>query len=380
MMQRTRWSDERHFQTYCAAIVHVATLITPTIMRAQPVQATDTSIAVTFGGFVDSYYAYDFNRPASFDRSFTTQPARHNEFNVNLAYVDVRLNADRLRGRIALQAGTAVQSNYAGEPRIGSVSGPDLSRFLQEAFIGYQLAPGLWVDAGIFYSNAGMESWVSRDNLTYTRSLVADYSPYYSAGVKATWQATHAVSVRLDVVNGWQNISESNAAKGVGARIDFTPSSSATMSYYNYLGSEPGSLLRTFNGIGAQARLTKRLRLLAEIDVGTQEKSDTVGGGHSVWHGGTFVARFQATRRVALAVRAERYDDADQVIIPTGSLDGFRASGASLGVDVAPRGRLLWRNELRAYEGSNAVFPRRADARGISKRDAFVVSSLALTF
>jgi hypothetical protein len=40
----------------------------------------------------------------------------------------------------------------------------------------------------VFFSPVGMESWMSRDNPTYTRSLVADYSPYYSAGVKATWQ------------------------------------------------------------------------------------------------------------------------------------------------------------------------------------------------
>lgn len=49
--------------------------------------AQDTSRHVTWSAFVDTYYAYDFGRPASFDRVFTTQAARHDEFNINLAYV-----------------------------------------------------------------------------------------------------------------------------------------------------------------------------------------------------------------------------------------------------------------------------------------------------
>ena len=71
----------------------------------------DTAVTVAFGGFVDSYYAYDFGRPVNFDRPFTTQAVRHNEFNVNLAYVEAKVSGPRVRGRLALQAGTSVQSN-----------------------------------------------------------------------------------------------------------------------------------------------------------------------------------------------------------------------------------------------------------------------------
>src|ERR1700704_2309561 len=124
---------------------------------AGPVQ--DTPRSVTWNAFVDTYYAWDFNRPTSLDRAFTTQPARHNEFNVNLAYVEVRLTAPRMRGRLALQAGTSVQSNYAGEPRLGSISGPDLARHIQEAVVGVRAAPKLWIDAGIYLSHLGQEGW-----------------------------------------------------------------------------------------------------------------------------------------------------------------------------------------------------------------------------
>jgi hypothetical protein len=42
--------------------------------------SNDTLPKRTFGGFVDTYYAWDFDRPHTFDRVYTTQPARHAEF------------------------------------------------------------------------------------------------------------------------------------------------------------------------------------------------------------------------------------------------------------------------------------------------------------
>ncbi|MBX9928137.1 MAG: porin [Gemmatimonadaceae bacterium] len=52
-------------------------------MRAQA-PAADTTTVVRIHGFLDAYYAYDATRPADGDRRFVTQPARHDEFNINL--------------------------------------------------------------------------------------------------------------------------------------------------------------------------------------------------------------------------------------------------------------------------------------------------------
>lgn len=180
--------------------------------------ARDTTPKIDFDGFVDAYYAWDADRPADFDRVYTTQPARHADFNINLAYVDVRVTGPRYRGRFAIQYGTSVQANDAGEPAIGHVSGSSVSQVIQEASIGYEISHTVWVDGGIFYAHTGYEGWVSRDNLTYSRSLVGDFSPYYEAGVKLTWQASASLTAQLDVVNGWQNISNYNTPPAGGIR------------------------------------------------------------------------------------------------------------------------------------------------------------------
>ncbi|MDQ6926000.1 MAG: porin [Candidatus Eremiobacteraeota bacterium] len=363
--------------------------------------ARDTAPKVTFGAFVDGYYAYDFDRPPTIDRSFaggalfTTQPARHNEFNINLAFGEVKLEAPHYHGRLAVQFGTSVQSNYIGEPRIGQISGPSVEQYLQEAYAGVKLGKRVWVDAGIFGSNLGMESFISRDNLTYTRALVSEYSPYFSTGVRAMYTVTPTLTARLDVVNGWQNFSENNSGKGVGIRLDYTPIAGTTLSYYNMFSDETGSRLRTFNSVGVK-RSTGPLAVIVEGDLGTQVRP-AGSSGSSTWYGLLGVARVRVTPVIAIAGRVERYNDPDQVVLSTGTRTlttyppggsgvtttianpAFRGNSASLGVDVQPYQRVLFRTELRGFHNADPVFPN--GHTGVPRTgDGFVVSSLAVTF
>ena len=336
-------------------------------------------MTVTFGAFVDGYYAYDFSRPRNIDRAYTTQAVRHNEFNVNLAYVEAKVAGERVRGRLALQAGTSVQSNYSGEPAIGSVSGPDLARLIQEAVAGFRLTPNLWIDGGIFLSHIGMENWTSRDNLTYTRSLGAEYTPYYESGAKLTWQANPQLTGTFVVVNGWQNISENNSDKAVGARLDLAVSPATIFSYYNFVGKENSTRnLRIFNGVGAKTTAIPGLTVQANADYGLQDKDN---GGRSNWFSAVVIGKIQPSPMVGISGRVETYHDPDQVIIVTGTDAGFKGTAASLGLDMQPLGstRAMWRNEVRGSWTSDPVFPSR-DTGGVSAHNYLLVTSLAVTF
>ena len=354
----------------------------PSDSAAAKAAAPDTVVKVTFGGFVDGYYAYDFNRPPSIDRSYTTQPARHNEFNINLADVEAKVDGPRVHGRLALQAGTSVQSNYAGEPTIGSVSGSTLSRHIQEAFAGYKVADKLWIDGGIFFSHIGNETWISRDNWTYTRSFVSDYTPYYETGVRAIWQATPALTVTGVIVNGWQNISETNSDKAVGVRLDYALSPTVTVSYDNFFGNEqPDSVrsrLRIFNEALLKAQVTSAFGIQLTADYGLQRRAS--GDGNDAFYIGAVVGRYALSSKVALNGRVEYFSDRNGILtsVPEGA-DGFRTGGASIGVDVLPQSRLLWRTELRGFTARDHVFPNRSTTNPFSKNDGFIVTSLALT-
>lgn len=351
----------------------LTTLLVAALVPAR-LAAQDSTLHASWSGYLDTYYAYDFGRPASIDRVYTTQAARHNEFNVNLAHVAVSLSGDRVRGRFALQAGTSVQANYAGEPSVGGYSGSSLSRHIQEATAGYRVGSGLWVDAGVYFSYIGGEGWISRDNANYTRSLVAEYSPYYLSGVKLTWQRPGSpVTVQLHVMNGWQNISETNSDKAVGGRVDWQVTQALSLGYAGFVGNElPDSVpsrMRVFNQVLGKWSLPGGAYVQGQVDLGHQGGSD--------WWGWVVSAHVPAAPRVAVAARFEGYRDPEQVILATGTPNGFKGLGASLGLDVSAPGGLLWRTEGRVLHTTADLFPKDGVANS-SRSNVLLVSSLAL--
>lgn len=384
-----------------AILVTGALLLVPADVRAQPATpaadsshgqpahdttagsaSSDTVPHVTFHGFIDTYYAYDVDRPPNFERVYTTQPVRWDEFNVNLAFVEAKLDGPRYRGRLALQYGTSVQENYANEPRLGLVSGPSVSQFIQEASVGYQLAKPLWIDAGIFLAHTGLESWISRDNLTYTRSMVADGSPYYEAGVRLTWAPISSVVAQVLVLNGWQNISNYNAPKAFGARVDYTASPVLTLSYDNFIGNMAADSIpphdRFYNDFIVQLHPSARWQWAAAFAIGLQTRSASAGG-TADWYGWCVIGKYHVSPIVAVVGRVEQYADPSQVLITTNVPAAFKTSGGSLGVDVTPAlRRLLWRTEVRGFVSADAVWPEHR-AGAYSRTDAYAVTSLALT-
>jgi len=352
----------------------IAALLAPNAALAQE---NDTTPRITFGAFVDGYYAYDFGRPASHDRAFTTQAARHDEASVNLAHVEARYASPKVRGRLALQAGTSVQFNYAGEPDELAGTQPNHLPLIQEAIVGVSVAPTLWIDGGIMLSHIGSESWISIDNPTYTRSLAAEFSPYYETGVRATWQALPNLAAQVNVVNGWQRISESNEDKAVGARIDWTPIAPLTLSYSNFVGREPAAAtgeqdVRVFHDFIARWAPDERALLIATVDFGAQDEGD--------WLAASLAGRYWITPAIGVNARVERFDDEDGVVSATGidASPGLVTNGASVGIDVQ-RGPAVWRTELRTFFGAEeAIFPDRDAGDGGAKSSTALVTSLSV--
>ncbi len=256
-------------------------------------EATPEKKEVTFGAFLDTYYGFDLNQPTG-DRGFTTQAIRHNEFSVNLAYVDVKLEKEKVHGRLSLQAGSSVYANYSTEKRYGAAGSAqlaDVMRHVQEAYGGYLLTPDLWIDAGIFFSHIGIESFVSKDNWNYTRSLAADFSPYYQTGVRLNYQLSPTWFASLQVLNGWQNLIETNGDKALGMQVTYTPSESVSFAYNNFIGRE--AEFRFFNNFIVKAKLTPKWSIAASSDIGFQKKP--AGSGYSMWYAETLLTQYRLT-------------------------------------------------------------------------------------
>ena len=190
----------------------------------------------TVSGYLETYYAYDFNKPKNNTRpSFIYSFNRHNEINLNIGFIKGSYNTDNVRANLALTAGTYANTNLAAEPGV--------LKNIYEANAGVKLSliKNIWIDAGIFGSHIGFESAVGKDCWNLTRSILADNTPYYEAGAKISYTSDNEKWFLSGMVlNGWQRIQrvDGNALPSFGTQITYKPSSSVTLNSSTFIGTD----------------------------------------------------------------------------------------------------------------------------------------------
>ena len=157
------------------------------LAEASPADAA----GVALHGWVDVFYAFNANRPpdgASFLPGTGTTARRANEFNVNAAAIDVSLDPKPVGFHLTLAFGSGLDVVHAAEPALPA-TGPEIWRSIYQASVSYTapIGRGILFEAGIYPSHIGFESFFSKDNWTYTRGWMGEFSPYYQAGVKASY-------------------------------------------------------------------------------------------------------------------------------------------------------------------------------------------------
>lgn len=309
---------------------------------------------------------------------FASSASRFHMPDLDLALVDGTMLFGAMRAHFALQFGRSVEA-YRRQP---GPSAKTLS-YIKHANIGVRLARKLWLDAGLLPSHIGIESWVSHENLTATRSILAEYAPRYFAGARLSWQPTSWLISSVQGLKGWDAVTQPEGI-GVGARFDVRLAESVLLSGFNLLIERPDGRVRTLHGLGARGEFG-RATMQLQADIGSQENSSP-GGRAAHWWGYSFVSRLRVTAATWLSARFERFDDDKQIVLITGDFDGtpnspFRAYGESLGFDAQLRANILVRTEIRAFQNSGPAFPPSDTINGRARRaTAFAISSISVWF
>ena len=336
-------------------------------------QPTDSTSSFSIGGFADVFYQYDLNQPAGNARpGFLYNHNRHNEVNVNLAYIKGAYTARKLRANLALMVGTYADDNLAAETNV--------AQHIYEANIGIRLGTRTWVDAGIMPSHIGFEGAQSAICRTLTRSLLAENSPYFETGVKLSYQPTEALTLTALYLNGFQRIARpiNNSFPAFGTQITWKPRSNVVLNYSTFFGSDkPDDARRLRHYQNFYGIFTfDAVEITAGIDfAGEQARADS-----SQWEmlfSPIIIARYQFAPRCAVAARAEYYDDQSGIIIGTGTPNGFQTLGLSLNFDYKINDNALWRIEGRFLSSEDEIF---VTDNSLSKTRPFMTTSLAVLF
>jgi putative OmpL-like beta-barrel porin-2 len=322
-------------------------------------QVSETSVHIH--GFVDTFYAFDGNRPAghtAFEPGFGTTAQRMNEFALNLAAIEFFVAPEPIGLHVALAHGAGIDVLHAAEPSLGPV-------YQAYASARIPVGRGLVVDAGIFSSHVGVESFFSKDNLNYTRSWMGELSPYYQAGLRASYAFDERWSAQVHLLNGWQRAADDNRAKTVGTQIAWA-TERTSFSFNTLVGPElPGddSHFRFFGDLVAQIQLLGWLTLAATCDGALQQR--TTGSAH--WVAAAAYARAAISKLLSVALRLEEFRDPDGAI--SGAAQVLREGTATL--EIRPVELLILKLEARHDSSSAPAF------HGLSGETLLIGSAVA---
>ena len=310
---------------------------------------------LTFSGFVDVYHRYDFSKPKDGNIPYFVSSARHNEININLAYLGIHYKNDRVRARFYPGFGTYMNSNYSGES--GSL------KYLLEANAGICLSKknGIWMDAGVLGSPYTNESAISKDHFMYTRSLAPEYVPYYLSGVKLSVPMGKKINLYGYLLNGWQNITETNNSPALGTQIEYRPNRKWLINFNTYIGEESSDAQPSFsNRYFADAYCIYnpdgKFSMTACGYVGRQ----TYIAGKATaanWWQANWIGRLRLGTSNFIALRAEYFNDTAGIVVRCITKNtSFQTGSLGIGYSYQVNQNGMFRVEYRHFYGFNETF------------------------
>ncbi len=349
---------------------------------------------IQYTGYFDIFGTYQTTRPTNGENPFSSYPFRGNEFGISYAYAQAKYEGSKIVGTVALNMGNIVDLMYEEQPT--------MLKFVREMSVGYKFTEKVWIDAGIFPSVYGTESFITKNNFHATRSITGDFSPDFEEGFRLNyhkdyWQA------KLLFTNGWQVLQPSaNSRKSVGSMIEYHIPGKLKINWSTFngltqqhppvdLGPTVPLTFRQFDNVFIQY-FAGRWSFQTVLDLGWQKNAANTQWDR--WVGNANSIRYKISDQFSTAIRWDSYwDPTEKVMFPsmpdnyirtTGDWGntvpgGFQVDSYTLTLDYAPVQNILFRFETRTYQSRNgvAIFPD-----GDTKRttNSFALLSMGFSF
>jgi hypothetical protein len=267
--------------------------------------------------------------------------------------VGIEKNGRDSRFKMAIQAGSYVRDNYSEEPKLLR-----LFQHLQGGVI-INKKKNIWIDAGIFNSYIGFESVNAFDNLTVTRSILAENSPYYLSGIKLNYPLNKKTEIAFYALSGWQKIvpDKGSLLSSGGLQITSMLNEKNQFNYSLYLGRENRLLnrpIRYFNNLYWH-RENKKWKTTLGLDFGFQQNKYNKKA-FDYWFSPVFILSYKYNNKWKSAIRFENYNDPSNVMISTIDGSKFSCFGFSFNLDHNITPSLICRIETRCLNSNDPKF------------------------
>lgn len=340
---------------------------------------------VTPGGYVETYYAFNFGRPGNGITNFRAFDNRHATFTLSNAVLSVDAATDRFYARVALQSGGTGETYYGIEPvRPGAdgaaAGGPGVFKHVQEAYVGFSLSDDAEVESGLYLSPIGPEAMAIKDTWLWSRSNLFYGLPFYHTGARLKYRPADGVTLRAGVLNGWNSVVDNNDSPSVSlkATLDLAKNVSLDAHYLGGVernaGDPEGPAWRNLLDTYVTWKATERLEMIVNGDLGFEPNRLGLAG----WAAGALFGRFRIHDRVFVAARGD-------LVMEKRAYDGIFTSSAMLfptrwlssqavAIDVRPVRPVSVRLEYR-HDASAAPLFFRGDVAGAGSTESPYVTN-----
>lgn len=192
---------------------------------------------------IDVNYTYSFNNPNDNTVVGSTALARNNEVELSALHFGGDFYYKGARARFMTQFGTrsivVPRNDYS--PYRGQYQLANVYRYLSEAYVGYHINKlyGINIDAGLFMSYIGLNSFYQAENWEYQASFTSDNTPWFFNGIRIQIHPTKNLKIEPWIINGWQSYGKFNAMPGAGFNVTWMPDNgNVKLLTNNYVGTD----------------------------------------------------------------------------------------------------------------------------------------------
>ena len=374
-------------RTWTAVLLALATAVSRAAAQDESSTSPETpppepeADPFTIGGWVEAYYAFNFNEPSNGVTDLRGFDNRHDTFNLSNVVLDAQWDWEGVNGRITLQWGSTPATYYLAEtaaPSLGTGVGPqdqDLWQWVQQAYLGYRvpIGSGLNVQAGLFLSPIGVEGMAVKDNYLYSRTNLFYGYPFYHTGIRLSYELVDGLTIVGWAINGWNTVLDNNDEKSFMLQALFSVGDAFTGSFLYAAGVErprgapEGRAWRHTFDLNGTLAATEWLAFQGQVTAGFEPNEFGVSG----YAAGMLAARVQVLEWLALAARGDLFWEtlasdaegtASAIFWPVEWV-----SSATIGADVRPHEQVSLRVEYRHDHASgDAYFAGAVEGDGLT--------------
>jgi hypothetical protein len=285
-----------------AGTLFLSAVVFPSTGTAQP-SRKDTVPPINIGGFVDTYFSWNFARPRAHTNQLRNFDVAENQIVLSAAEVDFQRAPEPVGFRVDLTTGSASEIINSGGPAA-------LNMFLQAYLTAViPIGQGLTVDAGKFTTHMGFESIKTKDNYNYSRSFLFAWAiPYYHLGVRTSYPLLDNLTAGVSVCNGW-NGTDANSGKTFGTSITYAATPALSI-MADWIGGpeEPDSVGSGFRHV-LEGIVTLQTSDRVTIAIDGNYGTESLPRGTALWKGVALYGRYALNENSVVSARAEVYSD-----------------------------------------------------------------------